>query len=644
VEEKRFPWSDWILLLGFLVAGIYLRSIDLADRPFEVDESESTINALTILDHGYPSNVYSGLPIYENTLSLAWPEHPEYEFRDSSYSKDGVAIYHTWLPLYAIAAALKLAGIEPDPPTSELRPRHGPEEFAMRTAVPRIPSLVFSAIFLLAMFGLGRSMGGVIGGWTTILLAGFSRTAVSLGSPARYYSATLALTATAGLTLWRLTTHGRRRDYLAHGLAMTLLFHTHVLSCLIVGLVSLGTLPLLVRRPGFWIGSLLAGGSFVLGVLPWILATGFPGDAGAIPKAWEFMEIPGELVHFSGQRLNQLVPLGLGALWLAAALLVPTRLPAWLVRPVHENRKAMLLFLGWGVTAFLVFSFLIPLISYFPARMSMVLLVPKLLFVAIWVSAITREWIRPKARLVAPLAALALLIAYDRTAHVAKFFDRTARAFPVEIANYFDSTDFAETSRLYCEPNLQLTLQYLLGLPAQSIAAVRKEFLDNYPGEIVFLEVPGFPVEWDTDRVLALEAAEPEFRESDVAMSRSEAAAIADEIRLRDVRPLVESKGAIPIGPEAREVPIFAEAARQIEKEQPAFGWWTGIAAFHGFKVKNHSFAWNVFFYRFVDPESRHGSGANFAQRIKGSRAHILIRAGAVVYRAPFNPSALLDR
>lgn len=154
MEGRRFRWSEWLLLLGFLVAGIYLRSIDISDRPLEVDESESAINALTILDHGYPTHVYSGLPIFENTLSQPWPEHPEYEFRDSSYTQDGVAIYHAWLPLYAMAAALKLAGIEPDPPTTELRPRHGPEEFATRIAVPRIPSLVFSAVFLLAMFAL----------------------------------------------------------------------------------------------------------------------------------------------------------------------------------------------------------------------------------------------------------------------------------------------------------------------------------------------------------------------------------------------------------------------------------------------------------------------------------------------------------
>ena len=125
MRARGLSGTEWLLLLGFLVAGTWLRVIDIADRPLQVDEAESSINALTILEHGYPTDTYMGMPIYENTLSVPWPESEEYEFKDSSYSDEGVAIYHAWLPLYSIAAALKLAGIEPDPPTTSLHPRHG---------------------------------------------------------------------------------------------------------------------------------------------------------------------------------------------------------------------------------------------------------------------------------------------------------------------------------------------------------------------------------------------------------------------------------------------------------------------------------------------------------------------------------------
>ena len=98
-----------LLFAALLILGVGLRLRYLDDGALFIDEAESSINALTILEHGYPSDTYMGLPMYENTLTHPWPESREYEFRDSSYSTRGMAIYHGWLPLYAIAASM-LAG------------------------------------------------------------------------------------------------------------------------------------------------------------------------------------------------------------------------------------------------------------------------------------------------------------------------------------------------------------------------------------------------------------------------------------------------------------------------------------------------------------------------------------------------------
>ena len=43
-------------------------------------------------------------------------------------------------------------------------------------------------------------------------------------------------------------------------------------------------------------------------------------------------------------------------------------------------------------------------------------------------------------------------------------------------------------TKLYAFPNSHLLLTYYLGLPVQSIAPVRKSFLDEYPGDIILLE------------------------------------------------------------------------------------------------------------------------------------------------------------
>ena len=69
---------------------------------------------------------YLGLPIYENTLPpSSWPGNREYEFRDSSYTAKGIAIYHGWLPLYSMAISLKAFGVLPDyPQTAGSRSPH----------------------------------------------------------------------------------------------------------------------------------------------------------------------------------------------------------------------------------------------------------------------------------------------------------------------------------------------------------------------------------------------------------------------------------------------------------------------------------------------------------------------------------------
>ena len=90
--RKRRQALELGLVLLVAMAGLGLRLLYLDAQPLGVDEAESSINALTILQKGYPANEYLGLPIYENTLLWKWPESAEYEFRDVSYSERGFAV------------------------------------------------------------------------------------------------------------------------------------------------------------------------------------------------------------------------------------------------------------------------------------------------------------------------------------------------------------------------------------------------------------------------------------------------------------------------------------------------------------------------------------------------------------------------
>src|SRR5687767_7891833 len=197
-------WLSLALLTGLLAYGLLLRAWGLSSTPCWVDEAESCINALTILDKGVPTDRYLGTPIYENTLTIPWPEHPEFEFKDSSYSSRGVAVYHGWLPLYSIAASYAVAGVKPDLDGEFRGVKHSPQEMRRRTAAGRWPAVLFGALFLVAAFAAAREMYGADAGWVALAAGAVLVPAVEYARQARYYSATLALVTCCCWLLWRV--------------------------------------------------------------------------------------------------------------------------------------------------------------------------------------------------------------------------------------------------------------------------------------------------------------------------------------------------------------------------------------------------------------------------------------------------------
>ena len=158
------------LVLLVAMAGLGLRLLYLDDQPFWVDEAESSINALTILQKGYPANEYLGQPIYENTLLWKWPESAEYEFRDVSYSERGFAVYHGWLPLYLIAGSFALHGIQPDEAGASRTVKHDLADRKRRTRAARLPGILFGAGFLLIVFAGGKMLYGRDAAWTALIV------------------------------------------------------------------------------------------------------------------------------------------------------------------------------------------------------------------------------------------------------------------------------------------------------------------------------------------------------------------------------------------------------------------------------------------------------------------------------------------
>src|SRR5688572_28889785 len=289
---RRAEWLAFVVLLG---VAAWLRVREAERTLFDVDESESTINALTILEHGLPVDRYLGQPIYENSLIEPWPESAEYEFRDSSYSRRGLATYHGWLPLYAIAASFACAGIEPDVDDGLLRVRHSDAEVIRLTIAARLPSVLFGLLLLGVLFGAAREMFGRDAAWAVLVVAAIADVTISIACEARYSSATVALGTACCWLIWRVGCHGRWRDWILAAVGLSLLFHTHVITFMVAIALLVAVLAFTRRDRNTFMRLAVLAVIVGLATVPWVLWSGFIEQARVIPKAWPRLEMPEDL-------------------------------------------------------------------------------------------------------------------------------------------------------------------------------------------------------------------------------------------------------------------------------------------------------------------------------------------------------------
>ena len=474
-----------LLVAGIVLGGCLLRALFLSHDALWVDEAESAINALTILEHGYPTDHYLGMPIYENTLVRPWPESEEYEFKDISYSRRGMAIYHGWLPLYAIAAALSAAGFAPDQPAETPVATHAAAELTRRTVVPRLPSLAFSAVFLLCLYRLGRELQGRELGLAVLLAAACCEPVVWFGWQARYYAATLAFSAATALWILKLGKDRRLSTAAVLGLLLVLLFHCHSLSFLIMAAVLACSLPRCLAQPRPLLRLGVLGAIVAAGTVPWMIATGFLGEAPAIPMAWTLLG-PHDFAAYALRFPTLSLVVGLG---LAAPLITrfcSRRLPPQTASALAERQGTLTFASPWLLIALLAFSFLIPAASHFTRRLTLVLVIPGLLLTASMLSTALRV-LRGKASPAwTSLATAGLLLALGKLP-----FSEKQGSFGAEVPHLVAMVNrwpLRPGTKLYATPNDHLVMTYYTGLPFQSIAAVRRSFLDSYPGDVIILE------------------------------------------------------------------------------------------------------------------------------------------------------------
>jgi hypothetical protein len=624
------PRWQCLLVAAVLAYALLAQAADLDATPLSVDEAETGINALSILEHGVPVSEYLGQPIYENTLVRPWPESPEYEFRDTSYSDRGLAIYHGWFPLYATAASLALAGVEPDRDPAAEGVRHSVEEIRRRTAAGRLPAALFGVAFLAAVFFAARELYGPDAGWAALAAGAVLKPAVYFAGQARYYAATMALTAGCALVVTRMVRRGWWRDFLTGAGLFVLLFHTHLPSFAAAGVAFGLTVPVWVRRPGS-VRKLFAFAAVVgAGVVPWVALTGFAGSVREQPPArsllgWE--EARALLRVFGPFALAA----GLTLAWVAVAPRLAGWLPARCLRPFADRGRVFFFLAAWAAIGLVVFVACVPAASFYYGRLVLTVLVPGFLFGALLCAATARAAAPRFASLLAP-ALLTSLVAVSGQAAFGGRVEYSAPARTFEVVEHLRGLHLPPRTRIYATPNHHLVLTYYTGLPVQSVAPVRRSYLDRYDGDLLIVEAGPRHEPLTRDEIRRLLAADgPPLTDAEEGRLEQMLATclLREQLRGR-VAEIVPGPEPAPPGLDAlrayQQQKTAAAVARRLERE--------GNPMFKGFRLPDHGAYWQVFHYRFVNPDVRTGDRLNYAGRLKAARATVLPQ-GWVLHHCP---------
>jgi hypothetical protein len=463
---------------------------------------------------------------------------------------------------------------------------------------------------------------------------------IKVARTARYYSLTIALCTACCLFAWRMYTRRRSRDFVLGGVCFGLLFHTNALTFLIASLALATLLPAMIlqsrRRDESLlplISKLALFGAIVLVLIgPWVVLSGFLEAAANVPKARDTLSFPRDLLLYPIDRWPVTLVLTLGTAWVIATHVFGKRLPARVADPFREHRGAFYFLAGWGLIGFIAFVLLIPAASLFFQRAYLGILGPGIVFGAMLFAA--------GARVVGPRISLPVAGALFTAFVLANV--RTQFPWADEHPWHQGTHDMIQEmrhwnlrpgTRLYATPNDNLTLTYYTGLPIQSITPVRREFLLNYPGDIVLIETiprllhvtPKLFQVYACDEGIELSTEQAEWWA--LAMSRY---GVARYLRGHVAQVDVD----VPASPLTERV---LGAQLEITREQtagPDHPKGVNPAIFRGFDLPDYSWWWQIFSYRFVDPLSRCGENLNYWPRMKNAELTVAPSLW-VVYRSP---------
>ena len=250
---------------------------------------------------------------------------------------------------------------------------------------------------------------------------------------------------------------------------------------------------------------------------------------------------------------------------------------------------------------FAAFTFLIPAASYFYKRMALGFLGPGLIFGAILFALIIRAIWPRRSNWLAPLAFFVAVVACGEV--FMPWWDSSEPNGTLEAVQWLSTHDLPADAKLYCTPNDQLTLTFLTGLPVQSVAPIRKNFIDSYPGRMIVIESSPPYQQLQLDDIVRIAG------QSGTKLSWMDAWKLQAPLCTRLQRIELASR-CEKVDPPLEPTQSFTDAIVAFQREytmRRQQHWMDNGAnnpVMRGFDIPNFASWWPIFFYRFVDPLS----------------------------------------
>ncbi|MBT6691637.1 hypothetical protein HOB10_04890 [Candidatus Parcubacteria bacterium] len=201
--------KKYLLLLGLIIVlGFCLRYINIGKHILWVDEAETVINTIQVIEDGYPHGYFKGQPIHEN-ISYIKIEDPVYRYASTNYYGSKYENNKGWLTYFYLAPFIKTFGF------SELS--------------SRLPFLLFYILTTIVIFFFtNRLLKNKKIALVASLIFAIDILAIYYGKQARYYSIFMFL-GVSSMYLNYLYIHSKKNIHLwLLTTSLILTFHTHI--------------------------------------------------------------------------------------------------------------------------------------------------------------------------------------------------------------------------------------------------------------------------------------------------------------------------------------------------------------------------------------------------------------------------------